>query len=55
MQYGGVRKTYQIAGKWIEKTTKTEVLVCSACGGKYLKTRTVQETCVRCITRPKGK
>lgn len=41
-------KTYQKDGKWVEKPGKTEVLVC-ACGNKYIKSRTGQTSCVRCI------
>ncbi len=48
MKYGA-RKTFQIGGKWIEKTTKTEILVCFSCSGKYIKTRKAQDVCIRCI------
>ena len=44
------RKTFQNSvGKWIEKRTKTEILVCSSCSEKYIKSRKNQETCIRCI------
>lgn len=42
-------KTYNQDGKWIDKTTKTEILVCE-CGNKYIKTREAQATCLRCIS-----
>ena len=44
------RKTFQEAGKWIEKPTKTFILMC-ACGVKYIKTRKDQTTCIKCFTR----
>ena len=37
-------------GKWIYKTTISEVLLCK-CGNKYLKTRKGQETCVKCLRK----
>lgn len=37
-------------GKWVEKVTKSAVLVC-VCGNKYLKTRPNQTTCVPCLVR----
>ncbi len=45
------KKTFQNpVGKWIEKKTRTEILLC-VCGGKYIKTRKEQTVCVRCIYR----
>ena len=45
------RKTFQNSlGKWIEKKTRTEILLCS-CGVKYIKTRKDQTVCIRCIYR----
>jgi hypothetical protein len=43
------RKTFQSHGKWIEKATRTEILVCSSCGSKYIKTRPDQVSCIKCI------
>ena len=44
------KKTFQNnLGKWIEKRTLTEILVCSSCSGKYIKSRKDQATCIRCI------
>ncbi|HCB35175.1 MAG: hypothetical protein A2W52_04410 [Candidatus Taylorbacteria bacterium RIFCSPHIGHO2_02_49_25] len=44
------RKTFQNnLGKWVEKKTRTEILVCSSCGVKYIKTRKDQAVCIRCI------
>ena len=42
------RKTFQQAGKWVERPRRSEVLVC-VCGNKYIKTRDRQIVCVRCI------
>ncbi|MFO0719046.1 MAG: hypothetical protein U0522_03400 [Candidatus Paceibacterota bacterium] len=42
------KKTFQSAGKWIEKPRVSEILVC-ACGNKYIKTRKNQTVCVRCM------
>ena len=42
-------KTSHVHGKWVEKITHSEILIC-ACGNKYLKTRANQITCVRCIS-----
>ncbi|PIQ68291.1 MAG: hypothetical protein COV91_04960 [Candidatus Taylorbacteria bacterium CG11_big_fil_rev_8_21_14_0_20_46_11] len=45
------KKTFQsITGQWIEKRTKTEILLC-LCGNKYIKTRKDQKVCIRCIYR----
>ncbi len=41
-------KTFQSAGKWIEKPRISEIVVCS-CGNKYIKTRKDQTVCVRCM------
>jgi|GEM_PF-6766592 len=46
-----LRKTFPGSGNWVEKPRRSEVLVCSSCNGKYIKTRTGQKTCVRCIVR----
>ncbi len=45
-------KTFQKAGKWIEKKTRSEVFVCT-CGNKYLKTRPKQATCLLCTRNSK--
>ncbi|MEK7115334.1 MAG: hypothetical protein AAB471_00560 [Patescibacteria group bacterium] len=42
-----VSKTFQKDGKWTEKPTKTEILVC-VCGNKYIKTRDGQISCLKC-------
>ena len=41
--------TFQVAGKWVAKPQKTAVLVCSSCGGKYIKTRDGQKVCLKCL------
>lgn len=41
------RKTFQKDGHWIEKPERTVILLC-ACGGKYIKTRDLQISCIRC-------
>ncbi|OGZ04744.1 MAG: hypothetical protein A2648_02795 [Candidatus Lloydbacteria bacterium RIFCSPHIGHO2_01_FULL_41_20] len=40
-------RTFQKEGKWIEKITVTEVILC-VCGNKYIKTRDKQIACLRC-------
>ncbi len=46
------KRTFQNkAGKWVERSIKTEILLCSSCGTKYIKTRTDQVVCIRCIYR----
>lgn len=40
-------RTFQKDGKWVEKITLTEVLLC-VCGNKYIKTRNLQIACLRC-------
>ncbi len=40
-------KNFMKNGKWIEKPHTTQVLTC-ACGGKYIKTRPEQKSCLRC-------
>lgn len=42
------KKTFQKAGKWIEKPTRSIILVC-ACGAKYIKTRKDQTGCIKCF------
>jgi hypothetical protein len=42
-------KTFQQAGRWVEKPRRSEILTCS-CGNKYIKTRDNQTECVRCMT-----
>ncbi|MDO8594437.1 MAG: hypothetical protein Q7R93_02900 [bacterium] len=45
------KKTFQNnVGKWIEKKTLTEILLC-VCGNKYIKSRKEQIVCIRCIYR----
>lgn len=48
-QMRGPSKTFQQAGKWIEKPNKTAILLCT-CGNRYLKTRPNQEKCLRCMS-----
>ncbi len=43
------RKTFQQDGHWIEKPHKTAILLCE-CGNRYLKTRRVQPSCLRCLS-----
>jgi hypothetical protein len=49
------KKTFPGSGMWIEKPRRSEVLVCGACKGKYIKTRTGQTTCIRCISKTIGR
>lgn len=43
------KRTFQnTMGKWVEKTTRTEILVCY-CNKKYIKTRTGQKSCLPCM------
>ncbi len=44
------KKTFQSAGKWIEKPRLSEILIC-VCTNKYIKTRKDQTVCVRCMMR----
>ena len=44
----GPTKTFQQDGHWIVKVKKTPILVCD-CGNKYLKTRSGQAKCLRCL------
>jgi hypothetical protein len=48
---GKITKTFQQDGRWIEKKTKTAILIC-ACGTRYIKTRPRQASCLRCMFRP---
>ncbi len=48
-----VRPFQNTKGKWVEKVTKSTVLLC-VCGNKYLKTRPQQITCVPCLVRLRG-
>jgi len=41
-------RTFQKDGKWIEKPSVTEVVIC-ACGEKYIKTRRGQAECLKCM------
>ncbi|MCE9644089.1 hypothetical protein K8Q93_02535 [Candidatus Parcubacteria bacterium] len=43
-----ISKTFQKDGHWIEKPSRTEILVCT-CGSKYIKTRPEQNLCLRCF------
>lgn len=45
-----IKRTFQKAGKWVEKPTETKVLVC-VCGMKYIKTRKQQDACIKCFTQ----
>ncbi|OHA15018.1 MAG: hypothetical protein A3G52_02735 [Candidatus Taylorbacteria bacterium RIFCSPLOWO2_12_FULL_43_20] len=42
------KRTFQKDGKWMEKPTSTNVLVC-LCGRKYIETRKEQQSCVKCM------
>ncbi len=44
-------KTFQRDGKWVHKPTRSEILVCSACANKYIKTRPEQKICVKCMAK----
>jgi hypothetical protein len=46
---GKITKTFQQDGRWIEKTKKTEILLC-VCGNRYIKTRPKQMVCLRCLS-----
>jgi hypothetical protein len=48
---GKITKTFQKDGRWIERTTKTVILIC-VCGNRYIKTRPRQVECLRCMFRP---
>ena len=50
---GKITKTFQQDGRWIEKKTKTAILIC-VCGTRYIKTRARQVTCLRCMFSPTG-
>jgi len=39
-------------GKWIDKVEEVVVLECE-CGGKYIKTREEQTSCLRCMSKVK--
>ncbi len=43
-------KTFQHLGKWVEKRTISEILIC-VCGNKYIKTRKDQTQCIKCMGR----
>jgi hypothetical protein len=45
-----VSKTFQKDGKWIERPTHSNILICD-CGNKYLKTRKNQTECLVCMSR----
>jgi hypothetical protein len=40
-------KTFQVAGKWTERKTKTAVTIC-LCGNKFIKTKETQLVCIWC-------
>jgi hypothetical protein len=40
-------KNFLQDGKWIENPNAVQVVVC-ACGGKYIKTRPMQTSCLPC-------
>jgi hypothetical protein len=42
------RNTYQLAGKWVKKPSRTQVVNCE-CGNKYIKTRDNQKACLKCV------
>lgn len=39
-------------GMWVPKVTKSQILVCTSCKVKYIKTRPQQITCVKCMLTP---
>ena len=47
------KRSYPGDGRWIEKPRRSEVLVCVPCKGKYIKTRTGQTTCIKCMIIPR--
>jgi len=48
VQTKGPTKTFQQDGHWVEKKNVTPILLCS-CGNRYLKTRSGQQKCLRCV------
>ena len=36
---------------YVPKVTKSAILVCSVCKGRYIKTRAGQEACIRCLAK----
>lgn len=44
-------KTFQQDGHWVVKPRKTPILMCD-CGNRYLKTRSGQSQCLRCVFKP---
>jgi hypothetical protein len=48
---GKITKTFQQDGRWVEKTSKTAILIC-VCGTRYIKTRQRQVSCLRCMFNP---
>jgi hypothetical protein len=45
-------KTFQENGKWVENPHATVVVECS-CGAKYIKTRDLQVSCIKCMIKIK--
>jgi hypothetical protein len=45
-------KIHNNHGMWTPKVTKSQILVCSSCSIKYIKTRPQQITCVKCALVP---
>jgi len=46
-------KNFMQNGKWIDSPRAATIVVC-ACGGKYIKTREAQTTCLPCAARAKA-
>ncbi len=47
-----VKVQHNTHGMWVPKVTKSQILVCSSCKVKYIKTRPQQITCVKCMLTP---
>ncbi len=39
-------------GGWVPKVTRSTILVCGSCKTRYIKTRPVQSTCIKCLYIP---
>jgi hypothetical protein len=49
------KKVMPGSGKWIEKPSRSTILSCPICKGKYIKTRPQQSMCVQCLVRSIGR
>lgn len=45
--------THNSHNGWVPKTTKSVILVCKSCSAKYIKTRSPQPTCLKCMLVPR--